>query len=84
MTRPSLEDELEDLKLRQVESSIESLQWRCFHLERKVAHLKYVPKKTKSEKRDFRMKRMALRHELAMLRIDAESLVEEAAPVLGT
>jgi len=83
MTALSLQDELEDFELRRIESGIESLQWRCFLLERKVDHLKFLPQDTKAEKRALRMKRMELRHELAMVRIDAESLVEEAAPVLA-
>jgi hypothetical protein len=84
MTETSLKDELEEFELLRIEGRIEDLQWRCFHLERDVDRLKYYPNRTKDQKRALRMRRMELRHELAMLRIDAESLVEEATPILNS
>jgi hypothetical protein len=79
-----VDDDLLRLRLNIIEVGLASFKRRCFNLELEVKRLDRYPRKTKEEKREFRMRRAELRHQAVMLRIDVEHAYKKAKPILSS
>lgn len=61
---------------------LESLEYRCFALERRVTRLERRWNSDPMQQHDLRMARLRVRHELEMLKIDMQDFQRRVEPLL--